>query len=104
MIGKLGHSQLVHHAKNFLGNAYHHTKRFLGNVDAGVKTFRDVYSTIAPVLESYGVNSGGHHVAKALSGYDNIRGQVLENHDRVINDVNKVRDTLQKKKLNFDFA
>ena len=41
---------------------------------------------------------------KALTGYDNIKSHVLESHDRVINDVNNVKNNLAKKSVKFDFA
>ena len=95
----------VHHAKNFLGQAYHGTRNMLGNVDQGVRSFKQVYGTVAPVLESYGVPTGHKPVMKALSGYDTIRGHVMENHGQVMNDVNKVRNTLGGgKKVSFEFA
>ena len=106
MFGKVTHKQVAHHfnrAKEFLGNAYHHTKNVLGSIDSGVRTFKNVYGVVAPVLESYGVNTHAP-VMKALSGYDNIRGHVMENHDRVMNDVNSIKNNLAKKKISFDFA
>ena len=93
MFGKISRRDVARHfhrAKNFLGNAYHHTRNFLGNVDHGVRTFKHIYGAIAPALESYGVNPASKHVMKALTGYDNIRNNVLEHHDRVVNDVNNV--------------
>ena len=93
MFGKITRRDVAHDfnkAKNFLGNAYHHTRNFLGDVDNGVR-------------ESYGVNPANKHVMKALSGYDTIRNNVMEHHDRVINDVNNVRNNLVKKKVDFDF-
>ena len=106
MFGKISRRDVAHHfnkAKKFLGNAYHHTRNFLGDVDHGVRTFKQVYGAIAPVLESYGVNPANKHVMKALNGYDTIRSNVMDQHDRVINDVNNVRNNLVKKKVNFDF-
>jgi len=41
---------------------------------------------------------------KALIRYDTIKSHVLENHDRVINDVNNVKNNLAKKSVKFDFA
>ena len=103
MLGKISRRDVAHHfnrAKNFLGNAYHHTRSFLGDVDHGVRTFKQIYGAIAPVLESYGVNPANKHVMKALTGYDSIRNNVLENHDRVVNDVNNIKNNLVKKKVN----
>ena len=106
MFGKISKHQVVYHfnkAKSFIGHAYHHTKNFLKDIDSGVRTFKHVYGALAPVLESYGINTN-KPVMKALTGYDRIRGQVMEGHDRVMNDVNKVKDNLHNKKVNFDFA
>ena len=106
MFGKVTKQQVHHHfnrAKDFLGKAYHQTKSFLGNIDDGVRTFKNIYGVVAPVLDSYGLNTGKNsHVMKALSGYDNIRNNVIENHDRVVNDINKVKKNLSKKNINLD--
>ena len=108
MFGKISHHQVAHHfskAKQLLGSAYHQTKNFLGNVDHGIRTFKHIYGAVAPVLESYGVNPANKHVMKALTGYDNIRNSVMENHDKVLNDINTVKHELSnKKQINLDFA
>jgi riboflavin synthase alpha subunit len=39
---------------------------------------------------------------KALTGYDTIKGHVMEGHDRVINDVNNVKNRLAQKQVRFD--
>jgi riboflavin synthase alpha subunit len=41
---------------------------------------------------------------KALTGYDTIKGHVMEGHDRVMNDVNNIKNTLAKKNVKFDFS
>ena len=107
MLGKNSKHQIHHHfnkAKDFLGHAYKNTKNFLNNVDSGVKAFKSIYGALSPVLDTYGINQGNKHVMKALTGYDTIKSHVLENHDRVINDVNNVKNNLAKKSVKFDFA
>jgi len=107
MFGKITKQHVAHHfnqAKNFLGNAYHHTKNFLGDIDSGVKTFKTIYGALAPVLDSYGIQSNNKHVMKALTGYDTIKNHVVEGHDRVMNDINTVKNNLVKKNVKFDFA
>ena len=107
MFGKITKQQVSHHfnkAKDFLGNAYNQTRNFLGNLDHGVITFKQVYGAIAPVLESYGANPGNKTMMKALTGYDTIKGHVMEGHDRVMNDVNTIKNTLAKKNVKFDFS
>jgi hypothetical protein len=49
-----------------------------------------------------GLNAGNSHVMNALSGYDNIRNNVVDHHDRVVNDINKVKKNLSKKNINLD--
>ena len=107
MFGKITKQQVSHHfnkAKDFLGHAYNQTRNFLGNLDHGVRTFKQVYGAIAPVLESYGVNPGNKTMMKALTGYDTIKGHVMVGHDRVMNDVNTIRNTLAKKNVKFYFS
>ena len=107
MVGKIRKQQVSHHfnkAKDFLGNAYNQTRNFLGNLDHGVRTFKQVYGAIAPVLESYGVNPGNKTMMKALTGYDTIKGHVMEGHDRAMNDASTIKNTLAKKNVKFDFS
>ena len=91
-------------AKDWLGHAHHHTTNFLGDVDQGVRTVKSIYGAVAPVLESYGVNTNNKHIMKAVSGYDSIRHNVMENHDRVVNDINTVKNNLRQKNVNFEIA
>lgn len=106
MLGKISKRQVNHHfnrVKDFIGNAYNHSKKFLGDIDTGVKTFKNIYSIVAPVLDSYGVNaSNNNYISKALTGYDNIRNNVIQNHDRVMNDINTVKTNLSNKNVKFD--
>lgn len=101
MFGKITKQQMASHlnrAKDFLGNSYNKAKNFLGDVDSGIKTFKSIYGVIHPILQSYGVNVN-QPVMKALTNYDNIRSNVMENHDRVVNDLNTI-----KKNVKFDFT
>jgi hypothetical protein len=41
---------------------------------------------------------------KALTGYDIIKSHVMENHDREVNGINKVKSDLGKKNIKFDFT
>ena len=93
MFGKITKQQVSHHfnkAKDFLGNAYNTTKSCLGSLDGGIRDLKTIYSVVSPVLESYGVHTGNKHVMKALTGYDTIKSHVMEKHDRVMDDINKV--------------
>ena len=106
MFGKISKKTINHHlnrVKYFIGNAHNHSKRFLGDVDTGVRTFKNIYSIVSPILDSYGVNaSGNKYINKALTGYDNIRHNVVHNHDRVMNDINTVKTNLSNKNVKFD--
>lgn len=107
MFGKITKQQVHHHfnrAKDFLGNAYNQSKKFLGDIDSGVKTFKNIYSIVAPVLDSYGLKaSNNQHIQKALNGYDSIRSNVISKHNKVVNDISHVKNNLAKKNINFDF-
>ena len=107
MFGKITKQQVTHHfnkAKDFLGNAYNPTRNFPGNLDHGVRTFKQVYGAIAPVLESYGVHTSNKTIMKALIGCDTIRGHVMEGHDRVVNDVHNIKNTSAKNNVKFVFS
>ena len=107
MFGKITKQQVSHHfnkAKDFLGNAYDTTKSALGSVDGGIRDLKTIYSVVSPVLESYGINTGNKHVMKALTGDDTIKSHVMAKHDRVMDDINKVKNTLGQKNVKFDFA
>ncbi len=87
-------------AKDFLGNAYTRSRKVLGSIDSGIQTARNIYSVVAPVLGAYGVKASNNpHITKALNSYDTIRNYIVEKHDRVANDLGRVRDTLAKKKI-----
>ena len=107
MFGKITRQQVNHHfnrAKDFLGNAYHKSRKVLASIDSGIQTARNIYSVVAPVLDAYGVKaSNNHHITKALNSYDTIRNNIVEKHDRVANDLGRVRDNLAKKKINLNF-
>ena len=95
MLGKISKKQVNYHfnrVKHFLGNAYNNSKQSLGDIDTGVKTFFlkniYIYSIVAPVLDSYGINGvGNNYINTALTGYDNIRNNVIHHHDKVMNDI-----------------
>jgi hypothetical protein len=107
MFGKITKRQVNHHfnrAKDFLGNAYTHSKKFLSDIDSGVQTFKNVYSVVAPVLDSYGIKaSNNQNIQKALNGYDSIRNNIMSKHDKVVNDISHVKNNLGKKIINLDF-
>ena len=71
MFGKITKQQVAHHfnkAKDFLGNAYNQTRHFLGNVDAGLRTFKQIYGAVAPILEPYGVKTWEQACHESLNG------------------------------------
>ena len=55
-----------------------------GNVDHGENMCKQVYSIDAPLIDHYaGQNNGLHaNIMKGLNGYDTIRSQAMEHHDR----------------------
>ena len=91
-------------AKNTIGTAFSNTKNFLNNFDHGVKTFKNIYRVAAPILESYGVPTGHKYINSALSGYDMIKNNVMENSDRISNDLSRIKDASGRKSVKFDFA
>ena len=95
MFGKIIKQQVSHQFNKAKDNQ---TINFLGNLDHGVRTFKQIYGVTAPVLESYGINPANKTTMKALTGYDTIKGHVMEGHDRVINDVNNIKNYFSEEK------
>ena len=52
------------------------------------------------MIDNYGGSGVTKNVMKTLSGYDNIRHQVMN----VDNDIDSVRNKLAKKNIKFNFA
>ena len=55
-------------------------------------------------MESYGVNPANKTVMQAWTGYDTIKSHVMENHDRVVNDINRVKSDSGKINIKFCFT
>jgi hypothetical protein len=75
-----------HNAKNFLGRAYHTGKNILGHVDHGVRTAKEIYSVIEPVLQQYAPEQTtklSGHLMRNYKKYDSIRDKVIEGHTQV---------------------
>ena len=103
IITKLSKNSALHglnRAKSFLGNAYNTTMKFLGNLDTGIRLFKVVYGSLSPMIDNYGGAGVTQNVMKTLSGYDNIRHQVMT----VDNDIDAVRNNPAKKNIKFNFA
>jgi hypothetical protein len=93
-----------HKAKNFVGHAYNTSKNILSNVDNGVKLFKHVYSTIHPLIDKYGGENLNQGIMKTLNTYDNIKSHAMNAHNEIDSNVNNLKNTLVKKKHNFNFA
>ena len=59
-----------------------------------------MYSAVAPVINSLAGNENfskiNKHAMKAISGYDNIRQNVMEGHDQAHEHVNQTLSNLKK--------
>ena len=84
MLGKITKQHVqhsFHKTKGFLGHAYNQTKGFLNHVDHGVRTAKQIYDAVAPLVDKYANNHSDqihHHVNKVIGGYENIRNKVIE--------------------------
>jgi len=84
MFGKITKQQVSHSflkAKNFLGHAYNQTKGFLNHVDHGVKTFKQIYDVVSPLVSKYANNHSEkihNNINKGMSSYNNIRDKVIQ--------------------------
>ena len=88
--------------KHMANRAYSYGKNLVRDIDQGVRTFKDVYSIANPALTSLlgdhmkGVNK---HVMKGLSGYENIKNQVMNTEENIKHHYNQVVGDLGKKKI-----
>ena len=84
MFGKITKQHVAHSfhkAKKVLGHAYNQTKGFLNHVDHGVKTFKQIYDVVSPLVSKYANNHSEkihNNVNRAIGGYENIRNKVIE--------------------------
>ena len=89
--------RMSNHSKNFFGTTYGNAKNFLGTLDNGVKTGRQIYDTVSPLLDKY---VGNHsktikdYANKANSTYDNIKDKVISKHNDIYSDYNNIRNKL----------
>ena len=107
MLGKLSKKSLVnsfHKAKNFIGHAYNTTKNVLNNVDNGVKLFKHIYSVAHPLIDQYGGKALNNGIMGALNGYDNIKSQAMNTHNEIEGNINNIKNSLAKKRYNFNIA
>ena len=93
MFGKITQQHVANSflkAKHFFGHAYNQTKGFLNHVDHGVKTFKQIYDVVSPLVSKYANNHSEKihsNVNRAIGGYEHIRNTVIEG-DREIQTVN----------------
>ena len=84
-------NNILRNVKSHLNNGYHNTKSFLNHVDSGVKTAKQLYAIVEPIIEAY---AGNHHrninraVMNGLSGYEKMKKAVVDGHDEAIHHVN----------------
>ena len=107
MLGKITKKSLVNgfnKAKNFIGHAYNTTKNVLSNDDNGVKLFKHVYDAVHPILDQYGGQNVNNGIMKALNAYDNIKSQAMNTHNEIEGNINTLKNSLAKKRYNFNIA
>ena len=84
-------NNILGNVKSHLHNGYHNTKSFLNHVDTGVRTAKQLYTIVEPIIEAY---AGHHHrnihksVMNGLSGYEKIKKRIVDVHDDEIYHVN----------------
>ena len=103
MFGKINSDYIKHNlnkAKNFIGHHYTQGKRIAHHIDHGFHIAKKVYGAVAPVLDALAGNGKftkfNKHAMKAISGYDNIRKNVMEGHDQAEHNVNQTLSNLKK--------
>ena len=84
---KMHFHRTIGNLKNHIGRGYHHVKNVAGHIDHGFSIAKQIYHVLEPVIKEY---SGSHHnqfhghAMKAISGYENLRNNVMDaNHHAV---------------------
>ena len=88
--------------RHMANKAYRYEKGLAKDIDQGVRTFKDVYSVLNPALSSmFGDHMKGvsKHVMKGLTGYENIKNQVMNTEENIKHHYNQVVGDLNKKKI-----
>ena len=82
---------ILSNVKSHLNNGHHNTKSFHNHVDTGVRTAKQLYTIVEPIIEAC---AGHHHrnihktVMNGLSGYEKIKKQIVDGHDETKHHVN----------------
>jgi len=84
---KLNHRNLLntyHNVKSHLGLGYSQPKSFLGTVDNGVRFAKKAFAVLSPLIDTHlGHTSVNKHIMNGLSGYVNLKHQVVGHHDEL---------------------
>ena len=81
-INKHNMQQLFRKVKSHLSSGYSHAKNILHDVDDGVRTFKDVYRHIEPIISELAGRQRhraiNNDVIHGLSQYENIRNKLID--------------------------
>ena len=95
--------QAMRNTKNHIGQAYGFTKNIFNNVDSSVRLFKNVYSTLQPVIEdvlgSDAAKTGNKYIKQGLSGYEDIRNKVMDTDENLKKHYNQIVGGLEKNKI-----
>jgi len=78
---------------NNIKNGYNKAVKLAGNIDSGIKTIKNVYDDISPVVKKY-IGKSAHNIIKDNLGenYNQIKNQIInKNNDLmgITNSINK---------------
>ena len=96
MFGKITQQSIqntLRNVKNHIGNAYNHVKHVAHHINHGYHLAKQVYRAIEPAIKEFipqHHNTIHGHVMNAVSGYDNIRNNVLDVNHHTSNIVHKL--------------
>ena len=75
------HKTLAGHwnrTKSFIHQGYRTLGKWAGEVERGAGIGKKIFASIAPILEDFGQHDAISHGMKAIQGYDQLRGQVMD--------------------------
>ena len=64
--------------KSFINQGYNRLSGWAGEFDRAANVGRNIYRSLAPILQEFGQTQALDHGMKAIQGYDASRGNLVE--------------------------
>jgi len=69
-----------------------------------VKIFKHLYAVDHPLIDKYACDNVNNGIMKGLNSYDNIKSQAMNTHSEIEGNINNSKNSLAKKRYNFNIT